>query len=119
MRVSEMDQIWKYKLPYPGENMVINMPLGAMIVYIAQGFMWCSVDKDRETMAREFTIVGTGWDFPSRTRYYRGTWIQGEYEWHLLELRHSHTATTKDIPPEPEMPQNTTVNEYEVRRPVK
>jgi hypothetical protein len=83
--------IWKAKIDDDLTYTYVNMPKGATVV--AAGLdpaqdpcVWFACDPEADTEVRYFTVVGTGWEFPSSAGH-MGTFLQrGEYVFHILEL---------------------------------
>jgi hypothetical protein len=92
-------KIWKYEIPME-KDITINMPKYAQILHIdSQGgipCMWIEFpnasfypSKEIEYEDRNFTIIGTGWEFGSaeigNAGIYVDTWQSPPFVWHLYE----------------------------------
>ncbi len=66
----------------------IEMPMGAKIIKVdtqgEQGMFWAEVDTDNFYETRYFDVIGTGWEVPEGLPYV-GTYLQGEFVWHIYE----------------------------------
>lgn len=90
-----MKTIWKYKIPYPHDEVTIPLPHGAKVLYfgLQKGltYIWVLVDTKQPTENRLFRMVGTGHDIPDESLDHIGT-IQmsgGNLVWHLFEVTSS------------------------------
>lgn len=90
-KVSEMQEIWKYKLE-PGTN-TVTMPNGAKILCVQTQsnapVMWALVDPNEDGKDRVFEVVDTGWPFPdNQERKYIGTFQldRGFLVFHVFEI---------------------------------
>jgi hypothetical protein len=81
-----MKTIYKYTIT--GRNK-IEMPIGASILSVnMQGrdyCIWALVDTERSTEARDFEVVGTGWELDDNMHYI-GTCYDGPFVWHIMEV---------------------------------
>ena len=82
-----MKRIYKYEL----KEGSVEMPIGAKILTIQdqndRPYIWALVDIAAQCEFRNFTIVGTGYDFPEADDFtYINTIQDGPFVWHIFEL---------------------------------
>jgi hypothetical protein len=82
-------EVWKFAIPKIGEFSELVMPKGAEVVHFGTQVdgmkLWALVNvREKESEARAFIVVGTGWDAPDHLRYHK-TLQDGSYVWHLFE----------------------------------
>lgn len=82
-----------YKYPMfgsVGDTVLIEMPVGAQIVYADTQdhvpTMWAIVPREGPTEHRLFTVIGTGHELPEGVLHHLGTFYEGPFVWHLLEI---------------------------------
>lgn len=81
--------VYKYKINMSVDEFVVVMPRSAGIVKVEkqheQPMFWALCDEGDFTADRRFTVKGTGHPVePNMT--YMGTWLDGEFVWHLFEV---------------------------------
>jgi len=79
-----------YKYPMFDMSDTLRLPVDAQIVHFGlqheRPTVWAQVRRDGPAEPfREFVIVGTGHPFP-KDYTHRGTVLDGEFVWHLMEL---------------------------------
>ena len=78
-----------YKYIVTGRNKTV-MPIGANIISVGmQGrdyCIWALVDSEAEMEARDFEVVGTGWELENDMSYI-GTCFDGDFVWQIMELK--------------------------------
>lgn len=81
--------IWKYKIPKLGE-FTLDIPSGSVPLHVAvqheEPCMWWRVNAAAPLQTRFFQVVGTGHGFDAGKREYIGTWLDGNFVWHLWEV---------------------------------
>lgn len=93
------EAIWKFPLEAAPlvrdareQTYDIKMPMGAEIIRVdkdyqsGKGALWAIVRPNANKVTRRFHVCGTGWDFPDAPYKYVGTWQDGVYIWHVLEI---------------------------------
>lgn len=84
-----MKRIYKYPLEFVAHPQLVMLPEGATVIHFAmQGetpTIWVLVDPDSPMKeARNFVIVGTGYDL-DKELHYIGTTQHGAFVWHLFK----------------------------------
>lgn len=81
--------IWKFKIPIT-DLIELEMPKGAQVIHVegqgACGSMWAIVKPTAERVKRQFYLIGTGHNFDKEGKCYMGTFLTGEFVWHLFEI---------------------------------
>lgn len=85
-----MKTIWKFPLRLAGVQ-TINMPDCAKVRHVAVQHilgpqLWAEVDPTAKTEPRNFAIHGTGQPIADNEQYV-GTFHQGEFVWHVYEVK--------------------------------
>lgn len=96
-----MQKVWKYQwthsdLGEPVEQMVFTMPSGGRVVRVGlqsgRICLWALGNSDAKNTYASFSLVGTGWPVPERTRYVGSVDTHdGRFVWHIFE--HEDTGT--------------------------
>ena len=81
-----MRAVWKFERTRGQRRQVWLMPAGAQILHCEEGTIWALVDAEHEMVDRTFTVVGTDEPLPDTPAGHIGTWRDGPFVWHLLEL---------------------------------
>ena len=79
-----------YKYPIQLSDMVeLSMPAGARVLLVAAqhgvGTMWAEVDDLALYEVRRFRIFGTGHAIPDDSLIHVGSFLDGDFVWHLFE----------------------------------
>jgi len=81
-------KIFKYHLEV-GEHQQVEMPDGAVLLDMqsqhGQLVLWACVDPDANTLVRDLSVIGTGWDLPGGKQAYVATAQTGSLVWHLFD----------------------------------
>lgn len=84
--------IWKFVLDGTTGPFDVKIPAPGHIQHVgidpeSRGIaFWAQVDPEAPARLRRFQIFGTGWAIPSDANPV-GTAIDGDFVWHLFELR--------------------------------
>ena len=82
-----------YKYPIDRHRGPVLIPTSARVLYVGLDpddhlCLWALVDMDRlEKKGRAFVVVGTGHDLPDGTIIHHGTFKDGNFMWHVFELK--------------------------------
>ena len=85
-----MRTIWKFPVLSTGPC-EIEVPEPGMMVHVGRDPLtglvafWAEVESDAPKVARRFLVVGTGHPIPADAAH-RGSVVNGDFVWHLLEL---------------------------------
>lgn len=82
-----MTTIWKFPVR---TDAAVMMPVGARILHVANQpyvgpCLWAEIDPDAPEEPRQFAVVGTGQMVPEGASHL-GTWLDGQFVWHLYEM---------------------------------
>ena len=84
----ENNKIFKYPL-FLKESNIVRMPLhSAVLSFQFQNdipCIWVAVNDDNVFRDRQFSIIGTGWEY-SKNNIYLGTAQNNGFVWHLFEV---------------------------------
>lgn len=85
--------VWKTVLVPNGADptIVITLPRAAqpLTLQLQHGAptVWWRVTPGEPLDVRHFRVIGTGWKFDGhKTVGYIGTWLEGDFVWHLFEV---------------------------------
>lgn len=80
--------IWKFPLLNGTTRINVSKCAEPLTVQIQEGLpcLWIDTDPNAEQVERAFTRVGTGWDMPTDTLEYIGTFQEGQFVWHIYEV---------------------------------
>jgi hypothetical protein len=86
--------IHKFPVGTPGSQFTARMPAEAKMLTVqmqdGKPFMWALVDQHLGKVDRRFITFGTGWElegFEAKHMRYIGTFQDGQFVWHLFELK--------------------------------
>ena len=81
-----MAQIFKYLLNEGSYNRVV-LPEGYVPLHAGfQGgelYVWCMIDVANPDTIGIFHVVGTGWEFDPRNKFFMNTVLEDQYVWHI------------------------------------
>lgn len=85
------ERIWKFPLARPGDFAVLEVPEHGACVHVGpdpdgRNSLWMRVFPNAPLVQRVFMVVGTGHPF-SPSAVSLGSFIDGRFVWHVLELR--------------------------------
>ena len=86
-----MKYIYKYRLELKDGVQDLGLPSGAKVLHVDQQAgiptLWAMVEPTASEVSRRFRVIGTGWPVvKSDSLQHIGTWLCGEYVWHVFEV---------------------------------
>lgn len=86
--------IWKYPLPTPGSASIVDLPGPVRVTHVGldptgQACVWIEVTPDSGPVQACLSVWATGSpitvaeDLETFRRWHTGSWVDGQYVWHL------------------------------------
>jgi hypothetical protein len=82
-------KIYKYPIDTCLQVQTINLPWNSILLHVGldptgRPCIWAQVDVDNPKKKElQVQVVGTGWDTPNNDWDYLGTFLQGDFVWHI------------------------------------
>lgn len=82
-----MRRVWKYELQIT-DVQEIKAPMGAIPLHVGLDpngvpCIWLEVDDEKFSRTGTVFIFGTGHKIPEDVTYHAGSFVQGEFVWHV------------------------------------
>lgn len=82
-----MRALFKYPLAAPGDDDLGRPTIDGDVVHVGldpKGVACAWICGGPKVATRDWAVIGTGWSVPEGMEH-RGTWVDGEFVWHLFE----------------------------------